>query len=312
MRYAHLEALDVKLSCLGLGGEQLGGHSWGKISDKEMVGAVHRALESGVTLFDTAPVYGLGHSEEVLGKALGAARKNVIIATKVGLVWKKDKQFEKSTDSSPATIEREVDLSLKRLGTDYIDVYQIHWPDPDTPIEETLLVMKKLKQAGKIRCIGCCNFSLELLKEAVKYGEIGTAQIPYNLIDRKFESELLPFCHENKIAIFAYSPLARGFLSGKYNKKSTFGVDDRRSRSEDEYFQDAASTKNLRVLEKLKIVAGKLNKTPSQIALTWVLENPNITCAIFGAKNTAQVDENVMASDFTLSREDIEFLNQDM
>lgn len=312
MRYANLEALDVRLSCLGLGGEQLGGHSWGKVSEKEMVGAVHRALERGVTLFDTAPIYGLGHSEEVLGKALSAARKGVIVATKVGLAWKKDKQFEKSTDSSPATIEKEVDASLKRLGSDYIDIYQIHWPDPDTPIEETLLVMKKLKQAGKIRCLGLCNFSLELLKEAVKYGEIGTVQIPYNLIDREYESDVLPFCSEHKITVLAYSPIARGFLSGKYDNKSTFGVDDRRSRREDEYFQDAASTKNLSVLEKLKIVAGKLNKTPSQIALRWVLESPCITCAIFGAKTIAQVEENVTASDFTLSQEDIEFLNKDM
>jgi len=197
------------------------------------------------------------------------------------------------------------------LGTDYIDIYQIHWPDPATPIEETLLAMKKLKRAGKIRCIGLCNFPLELLKEAVKYGEIGTVQIPYNLIDRKHESDVLPFCQENRIAVLAYSPIARGFLSGKYDNKSTFGADDRRSRSEDEYFQDAASTKNLSVLEKLKIVAGKLNKTPSQIALRWVLENPNITCAISGAKNTAQVNENIVASDFALSQEDIEFLNED-
>ena len=310
MRYVNLEALDIRLSCLGLGGEQLGGHSWGKVSEKEMVAAVHRAVERGVTLFDTAPIYGLGHSEEVLGKALGAARKNVIIATKVGLVWKKDKQFEKSTDSSPAAVEKEVDASLKRLGTDYIDIYQVHWPDPDTPIEETLLAMKKLQQSGKIRCIGVCNFSLGLLKEAVKYSEIGTIQIPYNLIDRKYEGDVLPFCRDHKIAVFAYSPIARGFLSGKYDKNTTFGKDDRRSRDDDEYFQDAAAAKNLSVLEKLEIVAGKLKKTPSQIALRWVLESPYITSAIFGAKNSSQVEENVAAAEFTLSREDIELLNK--
>jgi len=310
MRYVNLDALDVRLSCLGLGGEQLGGHSWGNVSEKEMVQAVHRAVEKGVTLFDTAPVYGLGHSEEVLGKLLGAARKNVIIATKVGLVWKKAKQFEKSTDCSPATIEREVDASLKRLGTDYIDIYQIHWPDPDTPIEETLLAMNKLRQAGKIRCIGLCNFSLELLKEAVKYGEIGTVQIPYNLIDRKHESDVLPFCHDHKIAIFAYSPIARGFLSGKYDKDATFGADDRRSSRDDEYFRGATFMRNQGIIKKLEIIADKYNKTPSQIALRWVLGNPHITAAIFGAKNVSQVEENIAAADFTLSQEDIEFLNQ--
>ena len=312
MRYTHWEALDIKLSCLGLGGEQLGGHGWGKVSDKQMVKSIHKALDMGVTLFDTAPIYGLGHSEEVLGKALGTARRNVIVATKVGLVWRKDKHFEKFTDSSPANIEREVDMSLKKLGSDYIDIYQIHWPDPNTPIEDTLLAMKKLKQSGKIRCIGCCNFSLELLREAVRYAEIRTLQIPYNLIDRKFESDLLPFCSENNIAVLAYSPIARGFLSGKYDKNTTFSSDDHRSRSEDEYFQGEALVKNLMVLERLKSMAKKLNKTPSQIALRWVLENPCITTAIFGAKNTAQVEENVAASDFTLSPEDMEFLNEDI
>ena len=312
MIYSNLEALDIKLSCLGLGGEQLGGHGWGKVSERQMVKAVHKAIDSGVTFFDTAPIYGLGHSEEVLGKALSAARKNVIIATKVGLVWKKNEPFEKFTDSSPANIEKEVDMSLKRLGSDYIDVYQIHWPDPNTPIEDTLFAMKKLKQSGKIRCIGCCNFSLELLREAVRYGEIRTVQIPYNLIDRKFESDLLPFCKENNIAVLAYSPIARGFLSGKYDKDTIFGLDDHRSRSEDEYFQGEAQAKNLRVLGKLEFIAKKLNKTPAQIALRWVLENPCITTAIFGAKNTVQVKENVVASDFSLSQEDIEFLNRDM
>lgn len=312
MKYTHLEGLGVKLSCLGLGGEQLGGHGWGKVSESQMVKAVHKAIDSGVTFFDTAPIYGLGHSEEVLGKALSAARKNVIIATKVGLAWKKNEPFEKFTDSSPANIEKEVDMSLKRLGLDYIDVYQIHWPDPNTPIEDTLFAMKKLKQSGKIRCIGCCNFSLELLREAVKCDEIRTVQIPYSLIDRKFESDLLPFCRENNIAVLAYSPIARGFLSGKYDKNTTFSLDDHRSRSEDEYFQDEAQAKNLRVLEKLEFIAKKLNKTPAQIALRWVLENPCITTAIFGAKNTVQVKENVVASDFSLSQEDIEFLNKDM
>jgi len=312
MRYTPLEELDIKLSCLGLGGEQLGGYGWGQLSERQMVKAVHKALDTGITFFDTAPIYGLGHSEEVLGKALGAVRKNAIIATKVGLVWEENESFEKFTDSSPANIEREVDISLKRLGSDYIDIYQVHWPDPNTPIEDTLFAMKKLKQSGKIRCIGCCNFSLELLKEAVQYAEISTIQIPYNLIDRTFETDLLPYCRENSIAVLAYSPIARGFLSGKYDENTTFGLDDNRSRNGDKYFQDGSFPTNLRVLEKLRFVAIKLNKTPVQIALRWVLENPCITTAIFGAKNTSQVEENIVASDFTLSQEDVEFLNGDM
>ena len=312
MKYTHLEGLDVKLSRLGLGGEQLGGHGWGKVSESQLVKAVHKALDSGITLFDTAPIYGLGHSEELLGKALGAYRRNVILATKAGFTWKKNYAFEGFIDNSPANINQKIDTSLKRLRTDYIDFYQIHWPDPNTPIEDTLFAMKKLKQSGKIRCIGCCNFPLNLLKEAIKYAEISTIQIPYSLIDRKFEGDLLPFCGENNIAVLAYSPIARGFLSGKYDKDTTFGLDDRRSRSEDEYFQGEALMKNLDILKRLKFVAKKLGKTPSQIAVRWVLENAYITTAIFGAKNSAQVEENTAASDFTLSRKDMKFLNGDM
>jgi aryl-alcohol dehydrogenase-like predicted oxidoreductase len=309
MRYTHLEALGIKLSCLGLGGEQFGGHGWGNVSEAEMVKAIHKAIDSGITFFDTAPIYGLGHSEEVLGRTLGAKRKNVIIATKVGLVWRKDKTFAKFTDSSPANINREIDISLKRLNTDYIDLYQIHWPDPNTPIEDTLFAMEKLKQSGKIRCIGCCNFSLELLKESLKYDGVKTLQVPYSLIERRVEQDLLPFCKEYGIGVLAYSPIARGLLTGKYDRNIEFGPDDHRSRSEDDYFHGEAFLKNLEIVERVKVIAKRLNKTPAQIALRWPLKNPCVTAAIFGAKNAAQVEENVAALDFVLPEGDIEFLN---
>ncbi len=312
MRYNKLGSLDIEPSCLGLGGEQLGGHGWGKVSETEMVKAVHKAIDSGITFFDTAPIYGLGQSEELLGKALGAERKNVILATKVGFTWKKNDVFEGFIDNSPANINREIDMSLNRLRTDYIDLYQIHWPDPNTPIEDTLLAMEKLKQSGKIRCIGCCNFSLDLLKESLKYSKMQTIQVPYNLIDRSAEKDLLPFCRNNGIGVLAYSPIARGLLSGKYDRNTKFEPDDHRSRSGDEYFHSEAFSKNLRVLKRLKFIAKKLNKTPSQVALRWVLQNPYVTTAIFGAKNTAQVEENVAASGFTLSEEDIELLNKEV
>ena len=310
MRYNKLKCLDIKPSCIGLGCWQLGGHGWGKVSKKEMVEAVHTALNSGINFFDTAPIYGLGHSEALLGKTLAAERENVIIATKVGLVWKKNKMFEKFMDCSPANIRREIDMSLKRLKTDYIDLYQIHWPDPNTPIKDTLRTMEELKEEGKIRCIGCCNFSLELLKEALKYDKIDTIQVPYNLIDRKVENELLSFCKKKGISVLAYSPIARGFLTGKYDKNTKFNLDDHRSMSRDEYFQGEAFLKNLKVLEKVKLIAKRLNRTPAQIALRWVLENPCVTVAIFGAKKSAQVAENIAALDFILSEEDMEFLDE--
>lgn len=275
-----------------------------------MVKAVHRAIDLGINIFDTAPIYGLGHSEEVLGKTLGPRRKRVIIATKVGLAWKKAKTFEKFTDSSPVNINKEIDESLKRLKTDYIDLYQIHWPDPNTPIEETMSAMERLKRAGKIRCIGCCNFSLELLRDSLKYGEIKTVQIPYNLIDREVEKDLLPFCRENGIGVLTYSSIAQGLLSGKYNQNTRFAPDDYRGK--DKYFQGEAFLRNLAVLEKVKKVARKMNRSPVQVALRWVLENPSVTTALVGVKNIAQVEQNVVASDFALSEEDMKFLNEEM
>lgn len=275
-----------------------------------MVKAVHRAIDSGINIFDTAPIYGLGHSEEVLGKTLGTKRKNVIIATKVGLTWKKGKAFEKFTDSSPANISREIDESLKRLKTDYIDLYQIHWPDPNTPIEDTLSTMEELRRAGKIRCIGCCNFPLELLRDSLKHGEIKTVQIPYNLIDREVEKDLLPFCRESSIGVLTYSSIAQGLLSGKYGENTRFAPDDYRSKSQ--YFQGEALRRSLNVVDKLKLIAKKLNKTSAQIALRWVLENPCVTTALVGVKNPAQVEQNVLASDFALSEEDMKFLNEEV
>ena len=159
MEYINIPGLDIKASGLGLGCLQLGGHGWGNISEKEMTNTVHEAINQGITVFDTAPIYGLGHSEEMLGKILGNRRKDVIIATKTGLRWRKNGDFEKYPDASAENISREIDISLHRLKTDYIDIYQLHWPDPETPLEETLSTMNRLKESGKIRVIGLCNIS---------------------------------------------------------------------------------------------------------------------------------------------------------
>lgn len=309
MTYRGLQSLGIKLSNLGIGCWQLGGHAWGTVSDMEMVSAIHKAIDRGITLFDTAPIYGLGRSEELLGESLGPRRKDVIIATKVGLVWRKNGTFEKFTDSSPANIRREIDLSLKRLKTDYIDLYQIHWPDPYTPLEDTLIALEKLKKAGKIRSIGCCNFSLEQLMESLKYCEVESIQLPYSLVDRKVERAILPFCRESGVAVLAYSPIARGLLTGKYNENTKFESSDHRSRSEDEYFGSEGIRRNLEIVERVRTVAAGLNRSPVQIALRWVVQHPCIESAIFGVKNVAQVEENIAVSDFTLSREDVDILN---
>lgn len=309
MRYIHLTGLDLVPSCIGFGCWPLGGHGWGKASSPEIIKAVHKAIDCGVNFFDTAPIYGLGHSEELLGKALGSKRKDVIIATKVGLTWKRGKTFQKFADSSPANISREIGESLRRLNTDYIDLYQIHWPDPNNPLEDTLSTMEKLKSEGKIRYIGCCNFPLDLVKESLKCGQINTIQMRYNLIDREAETDFLAFCKENGIGVLTHSSIAQGLLSGKYDETSRFSSNDHRSR--DKHFQGEAFLRNLEVVGKVKFIAKKLNKTPTQIALRWVLQNPCVATAIVGVKSVPQIEENVVASDFALSQEDMEFLRRD-
>lgn len=310
MEYVKLEGLYIKVSRLSLGCWQLGGHGWGKVSEADMIKAVYKALDLGITLFDTAPIYGLGHSEELLGEVLQTKRQEVIIATKVGLTWENGKYFKKFNDCSPENINREIEASLKRLNTDYVDIYQIHWPDPDNPIEDTMVALEKLRAAGKIRLIGCCNFPLPLLKRALKAGRIDIVQVLYNLIDREVEKDLLPFCRDKNIAVLTYSPIARGLLTGKYDKDTKFGADDHRGKNRDKYFSDEALPRNLRIVDKVKCVAKKMNKTSAQVALRWLMQSDCVTSAIFGAKNSDQLEENVAASGFTLSSEDMEFLSK--
>lgn len=308
MIYANLGGVDIKVSRIGFGCWQLGGHGWGKISEAEVVKAVDTAIDNGINIFDTAPIYGLGHSEELLGKILGSRRKNVIIATKVGLLWEKNQTFRKLTDNSPANIEREIDANLKRLRTDYIDIYQVHWPDPNTPIQDTMGTMQKLKKSGKIRLIGCCNFPLGLLMEALKYGQIDTVQVAYNLIDREVENDLLPFCGENGIGVLTYSSIGKGLLAGKYDGNVRFGPED--NRNGHKYFQEPLLQENLKIVDKVKIIANGLNRTPGQVALSWLLENPSVTVALVGFKTPTQLAELIAATELTLSKEDMELLSE--
>lgn len=302
-----LEGFNTKLSQLGLGCWKYD-DDWGYAFERKMVKILQRALDKGITLFDTAPIYGLGRSEEILGKAIRKERKNIVISTKVGLVWEKREKFIKVKDCSPANIKKEIDMSLKRLKTDYIDFYLIHWPDPNTPIEDTLLTMEHLKNSGKILHIGLCNCSLNLLKKALKYSKIDAIQVSYSLIDRKIESGLLPFCKEKDILVFAYGSLGKGLLTGMYNKDTKFTIDYHRKK--DKNFQGKTLLRNFKILEAVKYIANQLKKTPAQIAVRWVLENPYVAMAIFGVDSISQLQGNILAADFTLSKENIDFLNK--
>ena len=307
MIYETLKDSKVSLSRLSLGCWNYF-DDWGSSFEKKMAGIIERALEKGVTLFDTAPSYGLGRSEEILGKALGKRRKKALVVTKAGLVLKKRSgRIEKKIDCSAENIEREVIQSLKRLKTDYIDFYLIHWLGGKAPVQETFLAMEKLKKSGKVLRIGCCNCSVDTLKEILEYVKIDAVQVAYNIIDRDIENDLLPFCKEQGIIVSVFSPLGRGVLAGKYDNDVRLTIDHHRKK--DKNFQGEGLERSFRVLEAVKSVARKYKRTPAQIALRWVLENSCVGTVIFGASSLPQFDENVIAADFSLLEGSRKFLS---
>lgn len=307
MEYKKLGLTNLKISQLGVGGCPIGGYAWGRVRDKDSIAAIHRALELGINFFDTADVYGLGHSEEILSKALGKYRKKMVIATKVGIRWnyKKDKSYR---DLSAKYITKAVDKSLQRLKIDCIPLYQIHYPDPKTPISEVMEALKNLQKEGKIKHIGCSNFSPELINEAQKYGRIESLQAPYNILDSDIEKSLIPTCHKWKMSVITYGPLAQGLLTGKYGPNSKFSKDDRRSRKEYKNFHGKRFKANLVIIDKLKEIALKYNKTPVQISIRWILDNPHITNTIVGVKKPEEIEENIKVLGWRLKPKDREIL----
>jgi aryl-alcohol dehydrogenase-like predicted oxidoreductase len=291
MEKRKLGSSGLEVSVIGFGAWAAGKVGWGRVTESELEEAIIRAYEEGVNFFDTAPVYGFGESERLLGRVLKPFRKQVIIATKFGLVWDANGIHN---DVSAAGARREVDESLKRLGTDYIDLYQVHWPDPTgkVPIAETIGALKDLVQEGKIRHIGVSNFSVEQLREAQAIAPIVSLQSPYNLLQRKAEQAELPYAAASGIGFIPYSPLAQGLLTGKFSKDSVLPDDDVRIQL-NPLFQKERFEAALRKVERLKEIAAKYGKTPGQVALRWLAANPAVTSIIAGAKTAAQVEENV-------------------
>jgi len=309
MQYKKLGLTNLKVSCLGFGGCPIGAHGWGKVKDKDSVNAIRKAVDLGINFFDTADTYGLGHSEEILAMALGENRKKVVIATKGGVVW--DPVVKKSHyDLSPQHLRTAVEHSLRRLKIDCLPLYQLHYPDPQTPIGETVQALEILKKEGKIQYIGFSNFSAESITEAQKYGRFESSQTSYNLIDRSAEKTLFSVCRQLKMSVLVYGPLAQGLLSGKYTADNHFGPDDRRSRAVYKNFHDQRLKANLVIIEELKKIAQKYQKTCAQIALRWILDNPLITTVIVGAKTPQQIQENCNTLDWTLAPEDERSLAQ--
>jgi len=298
MEYRRLGKTDLLVSEIGFGGWPMGKLFWGEdIKDEETIAAVHRALDLGINFFDTAAIYGEGHGERVLAKALGPHRQAVLVATKCGRKRAPDGTLY--NDSSPESIRQECEQSLRNLQTDYIDLYQVHWPDEKTPFEDTMATLMALRDEGKIRYIGCSNFTVPMMERMMRAGELISLQPPYSLLRRDIEKDILPFCRQHNLAVICYSPLQRGLLTGKYRPGATFPESD--SRSRDPLFQGEKLAKIAAAVDKMAQIAASYGRTPAQMAVAWILNQPGVTMALWGAKRPAQIEECAGASGWKLS-----------
>lgn len=315
---------DVKVTVITFGAWAIGGWMWGGADRKEAVEAIKASLDHGVTSIDTAPAYGQGLSEEICGEAIrGTDRTKIQLLTKYGLSWDttKGEFFFKSRDSkgknlmihklaSKESIMKECENSLKRLGTDYIDLYQIHWPDSTTPVSETMEAMQRLMEQGKIKAAGVCNYSLELMKEAEKTIPLTSNQVPYSMVYRDIEKEVVPDARKNNIAIIAYSPLQRGLLTGKIKPGHRFNEGD--TRDGNRFYSDENISLVNAFLDKLGPLAKTKNATIGQLVIRWTIEQPGITIALVGARNATQAIENAKAGDIKLSSEELVFITGEL
>ena len=287
MEYAKVNGLKSDVSRIGLGTWAIGGFMWGGTDEHEALETIRAALEHGLNLIDTAPVYGLGRAEELVGRALAqyGKRQEVIIATKVGLEWRGEQVFR---NSSKARIMKEINDSLRRLKTDYIDIYQIHWPDPLVPIEQTAATMYQLYKQGKIRAIGVSNYSLEQLNLFRQAAPLHTVQPPYNLFERGVERDVLPYCRIHGISTLTYGSLCRGLLSGKMKLNSEFRGDD--VRNIDPKFRLPRYAQYFQAVERLdRFAQENFGKRVLELAMRWTLDQPFVTVALWGARHPKQL-----------------------
>jgi len=316
MQQRELGASGLHVPAIVFGAWAIGGWNWGGSDDDAAVRAIQRALDLGVNAIDTAPVYGFGHSERVVGRAIAGRRADVVLMTKVGLRWDDDdgEFYFQATSASgetlrvhrnlkPASVRHEVAASLARLGTDYLDLVQIHWPDPRTPLEETLAALLELRARGVVRAIGVSNFPVAMLESAIAdLGDVPLAstQPKYSLVARESEHDVLPFCRKNNVGVIVYSPLEQGLLTGKVPAERTFTDDDGRAKRWTFEAENRARVNDV-LTRVVRPIAERRGGTIAQVVLAWTIAQPGVTSAIVGARNEAQVAENAVAGEMRLT-----------
>ncbi len=324
MEYRKIALSDLELSAVTFGAWAAGGWMWGGTEREKAVKAIQASYDAGVTSIDTAPVYGQGTSEEIVGEAIREIpRDKLQILTKYGLRWDTQKgQFyfhSKNNEgqeidlykyAGKTGIIKECEDSLRRLGTDYIDLYQIHWADPTTPIGESMEAVEQLIKEGKVRHAGVCNYDTAQMKEAAKYIQLVSDQVPYSMVNRGIEEELVPYLQSNHQSVLAYSPLQRGLLTGKMSPGYTFKAGDHRATTP--FFKATNMEKTNDFLEKIKPIALEKNATLAQLVIRWTLEQPGITIALVGARDAGQALQNAKAMELTLSSEELLFINKEL
>lgn len=321
MEYRNLADSELKLSVITFGSWAAGGWMWGKTDRKDAVEAIRAAYDLGVSSIDTAPVYGQGLSEEIVGEAIqGYPRDKVQILTKYGMRWdiaQGDLAFKSKNNegkpidiykyASKESIIKECEDSLRRLGTDYIDLYQIHWPDSTTSLSQTFEAVAHLIEQGKVRYAGVCNYSAKLVNEANSILPLVSDQIPFSMVNRKEEEDAIPYCIRHNKAVLAYSPLERGLLTGKITPGYKFAEGDHRATNK--FFTNESINKTNAFLAKLKPLADDKGATFSQLVLRWTIDHPGITIALVGARNAQQAVQNAAAAELRLTPFEMEFID---
>jgi aryl-alcohol dehydrogenase-like predicted oxidoreductase len=307
MELKRLGNSDLHITPMGIGAWAMGGggwaFAWGPQDDNESIAAIHAALDHGLNWIDTAAIYGLGHSEEIVAKALAGRSNRPLVFTKCERIWNEKGEISGSLKAD--SLRRECEDSLRRLKVDVIDLYQVHWPQPDQDIEEGWGELARLKEEGKVRWIGVSNYDVGQMKRAQSIAPITSLQPPYSMVSPEVEQEILPYCRENGIGVIAYSPMKNGLLSGGMTKErvAAFPSDDFRRRNP--AFQEPALSRNLALAELLRRIGGRHGRTAGEVAIAWTLRHPAVTAAIVGMRSAQQVEGVIGALEFRLTAEEI-------